>query len=146
MAGAKYVDIMFPPERLQDLLSESDFVVIALPLVPETTGLIGEAELHTMKSTAYLINIARGEIVDEEALARALKEGWIAGAGLDALATEPLPVDSKLWELPNAILTPHVAGVSPNYNVTVTKLFCDNLKHYLNGEKLFNVVNKKKGF
>ena len=146
MARAKYVDVMLPPERLRELLSESDFVVIALPLTPETAGFIGEAELHAMKPTAYLINIARGKIVDEEALIRALKEHWIAGAGLDALATEPLPVDSKLWELPNIILSPHVAGVSPNYNVTVTKLFCENLRHYLNGEKLFNVVNKKKRF
>ncbi len=146
MARAKYVDVMLPPERLRELLSESDFVVIALPLTPETTGLIGEAELRAMKPTAYLINIARGQIVDDEALARALKERWIAGAGLDALSTEPLPVDSKLWELPNVILTPHVAGRSPNAKVAITNLFCENLRHYLNGEKLFNIVNKKKGY
>ena len=145
-ARAKYVDVMLPPERLRELLSESDFVVIALPLTLETTGLIGEAELYAMKPTAYLINIARGKIVDEEALIRALKERWIAGAGLDALATEPLPADSKLWELPNVILSPHVAGRSPNVKVALTNLFCENLRHYLNGEKLFNVVNKKKGF
>jgi phosphoglycerate dehydrogenase-like enzyme len=146
MAKAKYVDVMLLPERLQEFLSESDFVVIALPLTPETTGFIGEVELRAMKPTAYLINIARGQIVDDEALIRALKERWIAGAGLDALSSEPLPADSQLWELPNAILTPHVAGVSPNYKVLVTDLFCKNLKRYLNGEKLFNLVNKKKGY
>jgi len=146
MAKAKYVDVMLPPEQRRELLSDSDFVVITLPLTVETTGFIGEAELHAMKPTAYLINIARGQIVDEEALIRALKERWIAGAGLDALTTEPLPADSPLWELPNVILTPHVAGISPNYKVTVTDLFCKNLGHYLKGEKLFNIVNKNKGF
>ncbi len=146
MAKPKYVDVMFPLEGLREFLSECDFMVIALPLTPETTGFIGEAELRAMKPTAYLINIARGQIVDDEALIRALKERWIAGAGLDALSSEPLPADSQLWELPNAILTPHVSGVSPNYKVVVTDLFCKNLKRYLNGEKLFNLVNKKKGF
>jgi phosphoglycerate dehydrogenase-like enzyme len=146
MARPKYVDIMLPPERLRELLSMSDFVVIALPLTPETLGFIGEAELRAMKPTAYLINIARGQILDEEALSQALKERWIAGAGLDALTSEPLPADSKLWELPNVILTPHAAGVSPNYNITVTDLFCNNLRRYLNGKKLFNIVNKKRGF
>jgi phosphoglycerate dehydrogenase-like enzyme len=137
---------MLPPEGLRVLLSESDFVVIALPLTPETTGLIGEEELHAMKPTSYLINVARGKILDEEALAQALKEHWIAGAGLDALSNEPLSVDSKLWELPNLTLTPHVAGRSPHVIVVLTNLFCENLRRYLNGEKLFNVVNKKKGF
>ncbi len=146
MAKPKYVDVMFPLEGLREFLSECDFMVIALPLTPETTGFIGEAELRAMKPTAYLINIARGQIVDDEALIRALKERWIAGAGLDALSSEPLPADSQLWELPNAILTPHVSGVSPNYKVLATDLLCKNLKRYLNGEKLFNLVNKKKGF
>ncbi|HEY87099.1 MAG TPA: D-2-hydroxyacid dehydrogenase [Dehalococcoidia bacterium] len=146
MTKAKYIDVMLPPEGLRVLLSESDFVVIALPLTPETTGLIGEEELHAMKPTSYLINVARGKILDEEALAQALKEHWIAGAGLDALSNEPLPVDSKLWELPNLTLTPHVAGRSPHVIVALTNLFCENLRRYLNGEKLFNVVNKKKGF
>jgi phosphoglycerate dehydrogenase-like enzyme len=137
---------MLQPKQLGELLSESDFVVIALPLTPKTTGYIGEAELRAMKPTACLINIARGKIVDEGAIIRALEERWIAGAGLDALATEPLPVNSKLWELPNAILTPHVAGVTLNYNFDATNLFCENLRRYLNGEKLFNIVNKRKGF
>jgi phosphoglycerate dehydrogenase-like enzyme len=146
MARAKCVDLMLPPERQRELLADSDFIVIALPLTGETAGYIGEAELYAMKPTAYLINIARGQIVDEEALIRALKERWIAGAGLDALTNEPLPADSQLWELPNVILTPHVAGISPNYKVVVTDLFCRNLGRYMKGEKLFNIVNKNKGF
>jgi phosphoglycerate dehydrogenase-like enzyme len=146
MPKAEYIDDMLPPRRLIELLSESDFVVIALPLTHETTGLIRQAELRAMKPTSYLINIARGKILDEGALAQALKEHWIAGAALDALSEEPLPVDSQLWELPNITLTPHVAGRSPHIIVAITNLFCENLRHYLNGEKLVNVVNKKKGF
>ena len=146
MAKPTYVDVMLPPGGLRELLSQSDFVVIALPLTPETTKYIGEAELRAMKPTAYLINIARGKILDDAALIRALEEHWIAGAGLDAFSTEPLPSDSKLWDLPNAILTPHVAGVSPNIHVAVTELFAKNLRRYLRGEKLINVVDKKRGF
>ncbi len=144
---ARYVDMVLPRERLHQLLSESDFVVLTLPLTSETYKLIGEKELRTMKSTAYLINIARGNIVDEEALIRALDEHWIAGAGLDVFATEPLPTDSRLWELPNVIFSPHVsAGIQVNYNMRVTELFCKNLRRYVRGEKLLNVVDKKKGY
>ncbi len=99
-----------------------------------------------MKSTAYLINVARGKIVDEEALIRALEEQWIAGAGIDAFATEPLPADSKLWELPNVILSPHIAGVMEDISIKATELFCENLRRYLSGKKLLNVVNKKRGY
>lgn len=143
---ARYVDIMLPRAQLPELLSESDFVVLCLPLTHETDRLIGEKELQTMKSTAYLINVARGEIVDEEALIRALDEHWIAGAGLDVFATEPLPSDSRLWEFPNVIFSPHVAGGTDDYNVRATGLFCENLRRYLNGKKLLNVVDKKKGY
>ena len=99
-----------------------------------------------MKPTAYLIDIARGNVVDEEALVRALDEHWIAGAGLDVFATEPLPSDSRLWELPNVILSPHIAGGHEDYNLHATELFCENLIRYLNGKKLLNVVDKKKGY
>ncbi len=144
--GARYVDVLLPPERLRQLLSESDFVVLALPLTPETRGLIGEAELRSMRPTAYLINIARGEIVDEEALVRALEEGWIAGAGLDVFATEPLPPDSRLWELPNVVFSPHIAGGMEDYIQRATEVFCENLKRYLSGRRLLNVVDKRKGY
>ena len=143
---ARYVDAVYPKEQLPKLLSQSDFVVLTLPLTPETNKLIGEEELRTMKSTAYLINVGRGGTVDEASLIRALDAGWIAGAGLDAFTTEPLPVDSKLWELPNIILSPHVAGRREDYNVVATELFCENLKRYLSGKKLLNVVDKKRGY
>lgn len=143
---AKYVDILLPREQLPRLLSESDFVVLSLPLTSETNKLIGEKELRTMKPTAYLINIARGNIVDEEALIRALDEHWIAGAGLDVFATEPLPADSRLWEFPNIIFSPHIAGGMDDYNIRATELFCKNLRHYLSGKNLLNVIDKKKGY
>ena len=143
---ARYVDIMLPLVQLPKLLAESDFVVLALPFTPETNKFIGEAELRVMKSSAYLINIARGGIVDEEALVRALDEHWIAGAGLDVFATEPLPADSRLWELPNVIFSPHISGGMGNYTERATEVFLENLRRYLNGEKSLNVVDKKKGY
>jgi phosphoglycerate dehydrogenase-like enzyme len=146
VARAKHVDILLPKEQLPRLLQESDFVVLALPFTSDTNRLIGEKELRTMKPTAYLINIARGNIVDEEALIRALDEHWIAGAGLDVFATEPLPADSRLWEFPNVIFSPHIAGGMEDYNMRATELFCDNLRRYLSGENLFNVIDKKKGY
>ncbi len=100
------------PVELEELLSRSDFVSLHSPLNSETRHLIGERELRRMKPTAYLINTSRGAVVDEKALIRALKEGWIAGAGLDVFEVEPLPGDSPLIELDNVILTPHSAGYS----------------------------------
>jgi len=146
VASAKYVDIVLPREQLPRLLSESDFVVLSLPFTAETNKLIGEEELQTMKPTAYLINVARGSIVDEEALIRALNEHWIAGAGLDVFATEPLPADSRLWELPNVIFSPHIAGGMEDYDIQATELFCENLRRYLSGKNLLNVINKKTGY
>jgi D-2-hydroxyacid dehydrogenase (NADP+) len=143
---ARYVDVLLAPDQLLQLLSDSDFVVLAIPLTRETKGIIGEAQLRSMKPTAYLINIARGNVIDEEILIRALEERWIAGAGLDVFATEPLPPDSRLWKLPNVILSPHVAGVMEDYMEHATKVFCENLKRYLNGRKLLNVVDKEKGY
>jgi phosphoglycerate dehydrogenase-like enzyme len=143
---ARYVDVLLPPDQLLQLLSDSDFVVLAIPLTRETKGIIGEAQLRSMKPTAYLINIARGNVIDEETLIRALEEHWIAGAGLDVFAAEPLPADSRLWKLPNVILSPHVAGVMEDYIERATEVFCRNLRRYLNGRKLVNVVDKEKGY
>ena len=117
---ARNVDLMLPANRLRQLLAESDFVVVALPLTSKTNRFIGEKELRAMKDTAYLINIARGAIVDEDALIRALDEHQIAGAGLDVFVTEPLPPESRLWEFPNVIYSPHIAGTSLDYDLTAT--------------------------
>jgi phosphoglycerate dehydrogenase-like enzyme len=143
---ARYVDMLLPADQLRQLLSESDFVVLSVPFTSETSGLIGEEELHAMKPTAYLINIARGGVADEEALIRALDGNWIAGAGLDVFATEPLPPDSRLWDFDNVIFSPHLAGGMEDYSLRATELFCENLRRYLNGKKLLNVVDKKKEY
>ncbi len=143
---ARNVDIMLPSGQLQRLLADSDFVVLAVPVTPETNRLIGEKELRSMRPTAYLINISRGDVVDEEALIHALDEHWIAGAGLDVFTTEPLPTDSRLWELPNVILSPHIAGGMEDYVMRATERFVENLGRYLSGKKLRNVVDKKRGY
>jgi phosphoglycerate dehydrogenase-like enzyme len=140
------VDDLFFGERLSQMLSRSDFVVVAVPLTAETKGMIGERELRAMKSTAYSINVARGDIVDEAALTKALEEGWIAGAALDVFATEPLPPDSPLWDLPGIIISPHVSGTSDRRKERLIDLFCDNLWRYLRGGALINQVDWTLGY
>ncbi|MEH2327154.1 MAG: D-2-hydroxyacid dehydrogenase [Nostoc sp.] len=130
----------------RSLLPAADYVVIATPLTPETKGLIDAAALRSMRQSAYLINIARGAIVDEAALLTALREGWIAGAGLDTVATEPLPPESPLWTLPNAFITPHCSALSPRLKERIAQLFIDNLKRYQTGQPLRNVVDKQAGY
>ncbi|MEH1928369.1 D-2-hydroxyacid dehydrogenase [Nostoc sp.] len=130
----------------RSLLPTADYVVIATPLTQETKGLIDEAALRSMRQSAYLINIARGAIVDEAALLTALREGWIAGAGLDTVATEPLPQESPLWSLPNAFITPHCSALSPPLRERIAQLFIDNLKRYQTGQPLRNVVDKQAGY
>jgi phosphoglycerate dehydrogenase-like enzyme len=145
-AGIVDVDELLPPSDLPDLLSQADYVVIAVPLTPESRGLIGERELRTMRPTARLINISRGALIDEAALVRALKEGWIAGAALDVFQQEPLPGDSELWGMDNVILTPHISGGTPVYMERAVALFCDNLRRYLAGEPLRNAVDLQRGY
>ena len=145
-ARSRYVDVFFHNGELKKLLSQSDFVVVAVPLTAQTKKMIGKAEFKAMKSTAYFINVSRGPVVDEEALIHSLNKNLIAGAGLDVFAIEPLPTDSKIWELPNVIFSPHVAGTLAIYNEMTAEFFCENLKRYLNGERLRNRVNKKRGY
>ena len=137
---------VFRPDELGDMLPECDYVVVALPLTPETKHLIGEAALRAMKPSAYLVNIARGAIVDEAALVRALGEGWIAGADLDVFEQEPLPDDSPLWAMDNVLISPHVAGFTPRYDERAVALFGENLNRYLSGEPLLNLVDKARGY
>ena len=137
---------LLPKDQSDTLLASSDYVVLSVPVSPLTRGLIGEEELHQMKPTAYLVNVARGEVVDEPALIKALKEGWIAGAGLDVFITEPLPSDSELFELPNVILSPHIAGASSRGSDRLAEEFADNLRRYIAQQPLRNVVNRGLGF
>jgi phosphoglycerate dehydrogenase-like enzyme len=145
-AGITDVDELLPPSDLTYLLSQADYLVIAVPLTPESRGLIGERELRTMRPTARLINISRGAVIDEAALVRALKEGWIAGAALDVFEQEPLPRDSELWGMDNVILTPHISGGTPVYMERAVALFCVNLRRYLAGEPLRNAVDLQRGY
>lgn len=145
-ARHRNLEKLYPHEKLDELLSESDFVVISVPLTEQTRGLISLKQLQIMKKSAYLINVARGPIVDEEALIQALRQNLIAGAALDVFNTEPLPENSSLWDLPNLIITPHIAGYVENYHQKATSLFCENLRRYINGKRLINVVNKKLGY
>lgn len=140
------LDQGYAPQQLQELLKQSDYVVLAVPLTPETERLIGEAELRSMKSSAYLVNIARGHVIDEQALIRALRENWIAGAGLDVAEVEPLPSNSPLYGMPNVILTPHIAGVSVHYEARLAELFADNLRRYRAGEPLLHRFDPARGY
>jgi phosphoglycerate dehydrogenase-like enzyme len=136
----------YPADALHEMLAQCDYVVVALPLTAATTHFIGAAELRAMKPSAYLVNIARGSIVDETALIRALREGWIAGAGLDVFEQEPLPPDSPLWEMENVLISPHVAGFTPRYDERATALFAENLSRYLAGQPLLNQVDSCRGY
>ncbi|HEY0754976.1 MAG TPA: D-2-hydroxyacid dehydrogenase [Ktedonobacteraceae bacterium] len=140
------LDQGYPPESLREMLGLSDYVVLAVPLTARTERLIGEAELRSMKPNTYLVNIARGRIIDEQALIRALREGWIAGAGLDVAEIEPLPSYSPLYSLPNVILTPHIAGVSVHYEKRLAELFADNLRRYRAGEPLTHRFDPARGY
>ncbi len=140
------VDTLYTLDQLHTLLNQSDYVVLAVPLTDRTEKLIGEAELHAMQRHAYLVNIARGRVIDEEALIRALKEGWIAGAGLDVAVQEPLPPESPLFDAPNLILSPHISGASDYYNVRLAELFAENLQRYRAGQPLRNQYDPAKGY
>jgi phosphoglycerate dehydrogenase-like enzyme len=136
------VDAIYPASRLRHMLGESDFVAILAPLTDETHRLIGEPELRAMKPTAYLINISRGPIIQEDVLVCALREGWIAGASLDVFEQEPLDPASPLWELPNAIITPHCGGVGPNLARESIDEVVANLKRFVAGRPLRYLLNR----
>jgi phosphoglycerate dehydrogenase-like enzyme len=140
------VDELMPIEQLPDLMHRSDVVMIACPLTDETRSLINAENLSQMKPTAYLINVARGPIVDELALIDVLQRGKIAGAGLDVTEIEPLSQESPLWELDNVIITPHAAGGSQHRPRRTVEFFCQNLRRYFNKEPLQNLVDKRLGF
>lgn len=140
------VDALYTLDQLHTLLEQSDYVVLAVPLTERTEKLIGEAELRTMRSHAYLVNIARGRVIDEAALLQALREGWIAGAGLDVAVEEPLPAESPLFDAPNLIITPHISGGSDYYNVRLADLFAENLQRYRAGQPLRNQYDAAKGY
>lgn len=137
---------MLPPEGLPELLSQSDFIVLALPLTPETTNLFNTEMLAHAKPGAWLINVARGALLDERALIRAVREGRLGGAVLDAFREEPLPADSELYSTPNVIVTPHTSWSSGRVLDRSIELFCDNLERFRRGEPLTNLVDPTAGY
>jgi len=134
------VDRMYPPEELPAMLGQADAVVVAVAGTPETVNLIGAAELAAMRPNALLINVARGAVVDEAALAAALAAGRIAGAGLDVFVHEPLPPESPLWTLPNVLITPHIAVNVPSKLRRSVEHFADNLRRYCASQELADRV------
>lgn len=141
-----FVHEIWKMDRFDDLLAESDIVCICAPLTPETEGMFDDAAFQKMQSHALLINVTRGKIVDGPALIRALNDERIGGAGLDVTPVEPLSADSPLWDMPNVIITPHVAGGSPIRMDRTVALFCDNLERFLVGKPLLSVIDKRKGY
>jgi phosphoglycerate dehydrogenase-like enzyme len=141
-----FADQIFGPENRMEMLSESDYVVIAAPLTPETRGMIGEAEFAAMKPEAVLVNVGRGPVVNEAALLRALTEKRIKGAALDVFEHEPLPPGHPFFKLENVLLSPHCADHTPTWTADAMRFFVEQYKRFRNGEPLKNVVEKHLGY
>jgi phosphoglycerate dehydrogenase-like enzyme len=136
-----FVHRLYPAEALRSMLKESRFVVVAVPLAKNTKGLINDEMLNALPQGAFLIDVSRGGVVDHNALIAALKDGKLAGAALDVFPEEPLPAASPLWNMPNVIVTPHIAGNSPHYTARAATLFSENLYRYLSGLTLYNIFD-----
>jgi phosphoglycerate dehydrogenase-like enzyme len=143
---AEIPDRIYPPQALASMASECDFLVVCVPLTVETRGLVGRKVFAAMKPTAFLVDISRGGVVDHGALVEALTEKRFAGAALDVYPVEPLPENSPLWEMPNLILSPHLAGASGEYYQRAADLFSENLRRYLTGQPLLNLYHPKLGY
>ena len=139
---AQGVEKMYDPSQLLEVLPQADFIVLTIPLTPETMGMIGEAEFKLIKPSAYILNIGRGRTIQEGFLIQALREARIAGAALDVFETEPLPAESPLWGMDNVIITSHYSGQTPHYTERGISIFMENLRRYQVGENLLNVVDK----
>lgn len=136
-------DTLVPVGDLGSLLGVADYVVLAIPQTPGTEGILGQKQLTAMKRGAVLINVARGVVVDEDALISALRDGRLGGAALDVLSTEPPAADNPLWNMPNVLISPHSASTVASENAALTELFCDNLLRYMNGEPLLNMFDRE---
>ena len=137
---------LYPAQALKSMVKDCDFIVVAVPLTNETRGLINAQVLSACKPNAYLVDVSRGGIVDHTALIKALSEHKLAGAALDVFPEEPLPKKSPLWEMPNVIITPHIAGVSAHYDERAMALFAENLSRYIADLPLYNIFDSKKGY
>lgn len=144
--GPDGVEVLSGPDALDRILPRSDYLVIAVPQTSETRAMIGARELALLPEGAVVINVARGGVIDEDALIQALRGGRVRGAGLDVFAREPLPEDSALWGLPNVLVLPHVSGASHQFWRRQTDLIIQNLRRYAAGEPLLNTVDKQAGY
>lgn len=144
--GDPHVGRYFDRDELYAALAAADFVALTLPLTPATERIIDATALATMKPTAYLVNVSRGGLVDEEALVAALRSGRLAGAGLDATAVEPLPASSPLWEMPNVIVTPHVAPARDRLGEHMVDFWCENIRRFAEGQELLGLVDRHAGY
>ena len=140
------IDVLLSHIQYHDLILESDFIVLALPLTPSTRMLFGEDEIEILRKGTYLFNIGRGGLIDEAWLYKALKNKWLAGAGLDVFTEEPLPATSPLWDLPNVIITPHTGGHTQDYWPLFGKLVTKQINLLLEDEPLLNRVDKDLGY
>lgn len=140
------VETVWPPERLPDLLAQSDVLVLAVPHTPETKQIISRAEIDRMPRGALLINIARGKLIDDGAVVEALQDGRLGGAALDVFTKEPLDPASPYWDLPNVIITPHTSGAMQDYWTPLVALFAENLRRFEKGQPLLNIVDKVAGY
>jgi phosphoglycerate dehydrogenase-like enzyme len=137
---------IYPAEATRSMLSQCDYVVVTLPLTPKTRHFFDESVFREMKPNCFLVNVGRGELINEKDLVKALNKGWIAGAGLDVFETEPLPENSPLWQLDNVLITPHISGITAHYDERAADLFATNLRRYLDGEPLLNLVKRAEGY
>lgn len=140
------IDQMYGPDQVKDFVAECDFVVVTAPFTPGTSGVFTADVFQAMKPTAFWICISRGGIADDAALLQALEEGWIAGAGIDAHGVEPLPSDSPFWTAPNTIITPHNGATTAGTARRGVEIFVDNLRRFVAGEPLQNIVDKVHGY
>ena len=142
----EFIHRLYPAQAIKSMLKDCDFIIVAVPRTNTTRGLVDAKVLAVCKPTAFLIDVSRGNIVDHEALIKALNEHKLAGAALDVFPEEPLHPKSPLWSMPNVIITPHIAGMSSHYNERAVALFSENLSRYIADLPLYNIFDHKKGY
>lgn len=141
-----HVDRAFDKAELHDVLREADFVVLCLPNTPETQRIVDGAALGVMKRSAYLVNVSRGALIDEDALIATMRTGGIAGAALDVTTRDPIPKESPLWDLPNTIITPHIATESVKLSEAVVDFWCENVRRFAENKPLLGLMDRQAGY